>query len=336
MNHAAADSPVPATPAGQRPATRLAPSPTGALHLGNARTFLVTWAIARARSWRLVLRIEDLDTPRVRPGASEAIGATLSRLGMDWDGPPLVQTEDLEPYRAAMRSLASRGLVYPCALSRAEVEAAASAPQEGSHEVVYPASLRPALGPVDFDAFEPGATNWRFATPAGDRAVVEFVDDFAGPRRVDAAATIGDFIVWTKRDQPSYQLAVVVDDHRQRVTDVIRGDDLIESAARQLLLYRALGLAPEPRHVHLPLVVGADGRRLAKRHGDTRVDRYLDAGVPPEAIVGLIARWSGVPTGPDGMMSASELKDRLDPASIPPNPVVFTPENDAWLLGRAG
>jgi glutamyl-tRNA synthetase len=263
---------------------------------------------------------------------------------MDWDvtppgvtpASPMVQSDDLEPYRAAMRSLASRGLVYPCALSRADVEAAASAPQEGAHEVVYPASLRPALGPLAFDAFAPGATNWRFATPTGPAGVVEFVDDFAGPRRVDAAATIGDFIVWTKRDQPSYQLAVVVDDHRQRVTDVIRGDDLIESAARQLLLYRALGMAPEPRHMHLPLVVGPDGRRLAKRHGDTRVDRYLDAGVPAEAIVGLIARWCGVGTDADGTLAAAEFKRRLDPASIPHTPVTCTPEDDAWLLGHAG
>ncbi len=326
--------------AGPRPrrATRLAPSPTGALHLGNARTFLITWAIARARSWRVALRIEDLDTPRVKAGAAGAIARTLDRLGMDWDvgseggsaPSPLVQSEDLEPYRAAMRALAARGLVYPCALSRAEVEAAASAPQEGSHEVVFPASLRPAPGPLDFDDFEPGSTNWRFATPPG---LVSFTDAFAGPQRIDPATTIGDFIVWTKRGEPSYQLAVVVDDHRQRITDVIRGDDLVESAARQLLLYRALELAPEPAHMHLPLVVGADGRRLAKRHGDTRVDRYFDAGVPADAIVGLISRWSGVPVGRGGLMTAEEFKARLDPASIPRDPVVFTPEDDAWLLG---
>lgn len=329
-----------ATDAGARASrvTRLAPSPTGALHLGNARTFLLTWAIARARGWRIVLRIEDLDTPRVKAGAAGAIERTLRRLGMDWDGPPMVQSDDLEPYRAAMRSLAARGLVYPCALSRAEVEAAASAPQEGSHEVVFPASLRPPLKPVDFDAFDGADTNWRFATPPGP---VTFTDDFAGPRTIEPAATIGDFIVWTKRNQPSYQLAVVVDDHRQGVTDVIRGDDLIESAARQLQLYRALGLPPsaEPRYMHLPLVIGTDGRRLAKRHGDTRVDRYLDApggGVPAEAIIGLIARWSGVPTGADGRMSADEFKRRVDPASIPGDPVVFTPEDDAWLFGSAG
>ncbi len=321
-----------------RRTTRLAPSPTGALHLGNARTFLITWALARSRDWRVVLRIEDLDTPRVKAGAAGAIARTLERLGMDWDGPPMVQSDDLEPYRHAMRKLARLGLVYPCALSRAEIEAAASAPQEGSHEVVYPASLRPELRPLDFDAFgvgglgEAGATNWRFATPPG---VVEFTDAFAGPQRIDPAKNIGDFIVWTKRDQPSYQLAVVVDDHRQGITDVVRGDDLLESAARQILLFRALGLAPEPAWMHLPLVIGSDGRRLAKRHGDTRVDRYLDAGVPVEAIVGLIARWSGVATAKDGLLTPEEFRRRLDPASIPRDPVVFTPEDDAWLVGSS-
>jgi glutamyl-tRNA synthetase len=320
--------------------TRLAPSPTGALHLGNARTFLVTWALARQRGLRVVMRIEDLDSPRVKPGAVESILGTFRWLGMDWDNPePLVQSRDLEPYRAAIRILAARGLVYPCSLTRTEIEAAASAPQEGSHETSYPRHLRPALKSLDFDGVDrgtgPEGTNWRFAVP--DRPV-PFDDDFAGPQSPDISRIVGDFVVWTRRGQPAYQLAVVVDDHRQGVTSVIRGDDLLDSAARQLLLYRALGLAPEPRHMHLPLVLGRDGKRLAKRHGDTRVEHYRSLGVPPGAVVGLVAGWCGCTEEGSGRreMSTAEFVRALDSSSIPRTPVVFGPEDDQWLLAQAG
>ena len=366
--------------------TRLAPSPTGALHLGNARTFLITWAMARQRGWRIILRIEDLDTPRVKAGAMESLIGTLAWLGMDWDPPivgprenPLVQSRDLEPYRAAIRSLAERGLAYPCELTRAQIEQAASAPQEGSHEVAFPSTLRPdfAGAPMAFDFVQRDAlggkgegANWRFLCPSG---AVEFDDRFAGPSAYNPSESVGDFILWTKRDQPSYQLAVVVDDCRQGVNRVVRGDDLRESAARQMLLYRALGYEGEergrlyaerggtqeglhaerggiqerlhaeregtqiqiPEYWHLPLVIGADGRRLAKRHGDTRVEMYRERGVPREAIVGLIASWSipGVDRTP---MSPDEFRARFDPATMPRIPIVFTPEDDAWLLSRSG
>jgi glutamyl-tRNA synthetase len=354
--------------------TRLAPSPTGALHLGNARTFLVTWAIARRLGWRIVLRIEDLDTPRVKSGAAEAMIDTLRWLGIDWDPCPvacraghsdgvLVQSRDLAPYRAAMTVLARSGRAYPCALSRAEIESAASAPQEGSHEVPFPSTLRPpsAGAPLEFDSLdhvsspspgEPASSsdpNWRFITPPG---VVEFDDQIAragqhgvpARQRFDASAIVGDFVLWTKRAQPSYQLAVVVDDHRQGVTDVIRGDDLLDSAARQLLLYRALGYAPEPRYWHLPLVIGTDGRRLAKRHGDTRVETYRALGVPPEALIGLVARWTGIVVGNQNRcegssirtpMSADAFSAALDLATIPRGPVTFIQEDDQWLRSQA-
>ena len=314
--------------------TRLAPSPTGALHLGNARTFLITWALARRLGWRIILRIEDLDTPRVKPGAAAGLIDTLRWLGIDWDDPPpgappdnpLVQSNDLEPYRAAMRSLASRALVYPSALTRAQVEAAASAPQEGAHDTPFPAHLRPPLAPLPFDAAAE-TTNWRFAVP--DEPVA-FTDAFAGPQSITVAATVGDFVVWTKRAQPAYQLAVVVDDHRQRVTQVVRGDDLLDSAARQLLLYRALGLTPEPAYTHLPLVRGEDGRRLAKRHGDTRIDHYRALGVPAEAVIGLIAHWS-IPGAPREPMSAAAFSESFQLSRMPPEPVTFHPEDDQWL-----
>lgn len=310
-----------------RQTTRLAPSPTGALHLGNARTFLINWAIARRLGWRTLLRIEDLDTPRVKPGAIGATIEILRWLGMDWDQGPIVQSADLDPYRDAMATLAARGLAYPSALTRAQIDAVASAPQEGAHETPFPASLRPTMVPRRFD--DPG-TNWRFATPAGP---VAFRDEFAGPQSIDASATAGDFVVWTKRGQPSYQFAVVVDDHRQGVTRIVRGDDLLDSAARQLLLYRALGCTPEPVYTHLPLVRGADGRRLAKRHGDTRLETYRAAGVPPERVIGLVAAWSGFGPG-RRPMSAAEFRAGLDLSRVPHKDVVFTPEDHAWLSER--
>lgn len=310
--------------------TRLAPSPTGALHLGNARTFLVNWAIARARGWRMVLRVEDLDGPRVKPGVVDLTIDLLRWLGVDWDVGPIIQSSDLAPYDDAMRRLAAAGLVYPCDLTRAQIEAAASAPQEGAHDVPFPSSLRPSSIPR---VFEDAAPSWRLVVPDHQ---VTFDDAFAGPQVHRPARTVGDFVVWTRRQpglpgQPAYQLAVVVDDHRQGVSEVIRGDDLLDSAARQLLLYRALGLAPEPRHTHLPLVRGEDGRRLAKRHGDTRLDRYRAAGVPAERVIGLVAWWSGVP-GPLRAMTAADLLAALDLRTMPPDPVTFGEREDRWLL----
>lgn len=306
--------------------TRLAPSPTGALHLGNARTFLVNWAIARARGWRILLRIEDLDTPRNKPGAVEQAIDLLTWLGIDWDIGPVIQSADMDPHRAAMARLASLGLAYPCALTRSQIEAAASAPQEGAHEVRFPPELRPPIEPRTFDNER---TNWRFVTP--DHAV-RFDDEFAGPREYRPFDTIGDFVIWTARGQPAYQLAVVVDDARQGVTHVVRGDDLLESTARQILLYQSLALCPPPRYCHLPLVVGPDGRRLAKRHGDTRLDRYRAAGVPRERIVGLCAHWCGM-TAARRHMPTDEFRRRLDLGTIPKVPIVFTQEDEAWLLG---
>ncbi|MEZ6234459.1 MAG: glutamate--tRNA ligase family protein [Phycisphaerales bacterium] len=349
--------------------TRLAPSPTGSLHLGNARTFLVNWAMARRRGWRIVLRIEDLDSPRVKAGTDREAMDLLAWLGIGWDEGPTYQSVDLEPYRKAMRALARAGLVYPSGLTRTEIEAAiaeraravplvapealdphtsdsaeaaardgdadgsdaASAPQEGSHEVVFPAWLRPtAIGPC---AFDDEGTNWRLVADSGP---IGFVDAFAGRRLIDVGQTIGDFVVWTKRGVPAYQLAVVVDDARQGVTRVVRGDDLLDSTARQILVARALGLAHAPTHTHLPLVRGPDGRRLAKRHGDTRLTSYRAAGVPAERIIGLLAAWSGIgerriPTP----MTAGEFLDRFDLSRMPAEPVVMAPEDDAWLRCEA-
>jgi glutamyl-tRNA synthetase len=349
-------SPVPHTTAEPCGVTRLAPSPTGALHLGNARTFLLNWGIARKMGWRIVLRIEDLDGLRIKPGAAAQIIQTLRWLGMDWDEGPYVQSDDLSAYIDAMRALGRAGLAFPSRLTRSdllryaegrheeraqvpadeEAGEGASAPQAGARETRFPPELRPPPGPYEFDPNFDGV--WRFRTPEGPAGTVEFVDVFAGPQRICAASSVGDFILWTRLHTPAYQLGVVVDDHRQGVNRIIRGDDLLDSAARQRLLARALGLTPEPVYAHLPLVVGPDGRRLAKRHGDTRIESYRERGVRPEAIVGLVMWWSGL-IDERRPMSVAALVDRIDPddgawglGRMKRSPVVFAQEDERWLL----
>jgi glutamyl-tRNA synthetase len=163
---------------------------------------------------------------------------------------------------------------------------------------------------------------------------VTIEDAFAGRTTLNPAEEAGDFVVWTKRGTPAYQLAVVVDDARQGVTRVVRGDDLLPSAGRQVLLYRALGLGPLPVYTHLPLVLGPDGRRLAKRHGDTRLTTYQQQGVPVERILGLLAHWS-LPGQPRAPIDLAEFAVRLDLDTMPSGRARFTPEDDAWLLGRS-
>lgn len=307
--------------------TRLAPSPTGALHLGNARTFLINWALAKQRGWRIILRIEDLDTPRVKSGVADAMLRTLEALGLTWDEGPTVQSENLEPYREAMRALVLARQAYRSVETRGEIEAdrALSAPQEGVSESVFPASKRPTEFAPQFTS--DSGSNWRFATPD---QTVRFADEFAGPQQQAPSKTVGDFVIWTKRNQPSYQLAVVVDDARQGVTHVVRGNDLLDSAARQMLLMTALGISQIPVYFHLPLVRGSDGKRLAKRHGDTRLETYLNSGVRPERIIALLARWSGIDDA-GNELSAAEFTARFDLVRVPREDVVFTPQDDEWL-----
>lgn len=314
----------------RKPVTRIAPSPTGALHLGNARTFLANWALARQRGWRVLLRIEDLDGPRIKAGADHLAIDTLTWLGIDWDDGPVWQSHDLRPYTSALTRLAETGLIYPCRCTRAQLLGAAlSAPNQGDNELRYPGTCRPDReGPVAYDPDADVGTAWRLRTPDG---VIDFEDTFAGPQRHNPQQLVGDFVVATKAGLPSYQLAVVVDDARQGVTEVVRGDDLLTSTPRQMLLYDRLGLGPTPRYTHLPIVVGSDGRRLAKRHGDTRIDAYRRRGVSPERVIGLIAEWCGL--GPRRPMSSAAFVERFSIDRVPRDPIICRPEDDAWLLG---
>lgn len=319
-------------PSSRRPATtRLAPSPTGELHLGNLRTFIVNWAIAREQGQRILMRIEDLDAPRVKAECTAEILGTLEWVGIDWDLGPVYQTHDLEPYKQAMIHLAQGGWAYPSELSRSEIAAAASAPQEGGGENRFPLSLRPADAATPRQFADVG-TNWRLIVPEGETVLVD--DGFYGPTAIVPSETIGDFVIWTRRQVPSYQLAVVVDDHRQGVTHIVRGADLLDSAARQMLIYRALGAGPTPEYLHLPLVVGEDGRRLAKRHGDSRVSMYRAMGVRVEAVIGLMARWCGI-TGDRREMGIAEFRERFRLGSMSRESTMFTSEDDQWLRSCA-
>ncbi len=286
----------------------------------------MAWLSARAQGGAVRLRVEDIDSPRIKPGAADEATADLRWLGLDWDGEPVVQTDRLPHYEAALDELRRRDLVYPCTCTRSDIAAAASAPHAGD-EVTYPGTCsyrRAADAPALGAAGTPFAWRFRVAdSPA-------FADRFAGERHIDLKHTGGDFVVWKSAGTPAYQLAVVADDAAMGVTEVVRGDDLIPSTPRQLLLYRALGLAA-PQFAHVPLVVGADGRRLAKRHGDTRLAALRAAGVSPEALVGLLA-WSCGWQDEPGPVSARALLPRFRLGAIPPRPFVLTAE----LLDRIG
>ncbi len=267
---------------------RFAPSPTGRIHLGTARTALVAWLRARASGGAFVLRLEDLDRPRVVPGAAAALSADLRWLGLDWDeGPdvggrfaPYVQSERTERYRAALMTLRDRGHVYPCTCSRKEIAEIASAPHDGAGPL-YPGTCR--AGPTRPE--RPAA--FRFALDEPPR----FVDVGKGPSPPGLGA--GDFVVARADGGLSYQLAVVVDDAAMRITEVVRGDDLFDSTPQQLALYRALDLEA-PSFLHVPLVLGPDGARLAKRHGAVSIHELRERGHEPSELVGWLAHGLGL------------------------------------------
>jgi glutamyl-tRNA synthetase len=305
---------------------RLAPSPTGAQHIGNARTYLIAWLSARSRGGRIVLRIEDIDSPRIKPGAEEQAYFDLQWLGLNWDDGPIIQTKRVDYYLEAFARLQGQELVYPCTCTRGDVERAASAPHLEHEGPAYPGTC---AGRCVRDAKELADRPycWRFRVPPESPS---FIDGFRGPTHIDLHQMGGDFVVWktplpgTAGSLPAYQLAVVVDDAAQRVTEVVRGDDLLPSTPRQLLLYRALGLTP-PTFVHVPLVVGPDGRRLAKRHGDTRLSSLRDAGVRPEMLLGLLA-WSCGWIAAIEPITLRKLLPLFRLETIPREPFVLTPE----------
>ena len=374
---------------------RLAPSPTGALHLGNVRTFLIAWLRARSQGGKVLFRMEDLDHPKDKPGAAAQAVEDLVWLGFDWDG-ECVQSERKPLYRSALAFLRSRGLAYPCACTRRDVEAAQSAPHAGE-QLRYPGTCRGRFaswseacaaksaalrrprseveaetrwrsevevesGTVNFRSPPQASTStctpcWRFRVPDG--AAVRFVDSFAGPYEQDVTATLGDFPLARDEGGAGYTLACAVDDLLTGVTEVVRGDDLLPATPAQILLMRALApwtqrlgvhagdcgrigdaplpvnavrtrpaddippSIPLPSYLHVPLVVGPDGRRLAKRHGDTRVAAFREAGRRPEEILGALAATCGWAAKGE-RVTLRELIERFDLSTIPHEPAVMT------------
>jgi glutamyl/glutaminyl-tRNA synthetase len=264
---------------------RLAPSPTGLLHLGHAHTFWMAAQRAAEHRGQLIFRNEDLDSQRCRPEFVQAMLEDLRWLGIDWiEGPdrggpcgPYVQSHRREFYLHAWNTLRDRGMIYPCTCSRKDVAQAAAAPNDSDDEPVYPGTCRSkTCGPSD-----PAGANWRFRVPDGEE--VCFTDLHLGPQCMIAGRDFGDFIVWRRDDVPAYQLAVVVDDAAMRITEVVRGADLLKSTTRQILLFRALEL-PNPNYYHCDLIRDEAGVRLAKRHDALSIRKLRDLGRTPEQV----------------------------------------------------
>ena len=272
---------------------RLAPSPTGYLHLGHARTFWIAAERARAAGGLLILRNDDLDPARCRPEFAAAMLVDLRWLGLDWvEGPdiggphaPYDQSRRRHLYRAGLENLHARGLIFPCRRSRRDVADAAGAPHEGGEDAragLSGRSFRPPEGARPPPLGEKITVNWRLRVPDG--LEIGFEDGGYGHQSARTERDFGDFLVWRKDDCPSYQLACVVDDAEMGITEVVRGADLIKSTFRQLLLYRALELSP-PRFHHCPLVSDASGERLAKRHHALSLRALRALGWTPARVI---------------------------------------------------
>lgn len=311
---------------------RFAPSPTGALHLGNARTALLAWLQARAAGGAFVMRVEDLDFGRVRPGIMQTQLDELRWLGLDWDegpdagGPhaPYVQSARGDHYDAALRSLAARGVLFACACSRRDIAAASSAPHAGEEGPRYPGTCRGhAVTPEAPSLLAHGRSQvaLRMRVEPGD---VCFDDLLQGRCCFSPTEETGDFVVRRKDGAAAYQLAVVVDDAAMEITHVVRGADLLSSTARQLLLYRALG-RPAPAFLHVPLMLGEDGERLAKRHGSVSLGELRAGGIAPERVTGWLAATCGL-AGPGETVSARELISRFAVERLSRAPTTVTAE----------
>jgi glutamyl-tRNA synthetase len=291
---------------------RFAPSPTGPLHLGSLRTALVAWLFARSQSARFRLRVEDLDPERSRREFETAQLEELTALGIDWDGPVVRQSERLPDYERAISALQEQGRLYPCFCTRAEIREAASAPHGELPEGAYPGTCRHLTAA---ERRRHVAAGRRFALRLrADGEVIEFEDRLAGQCR----GAVDDFVIRRADGVPAYQLAVVIDDAAQQVGEVVRGADLLDSVPRQILLARLLGL-PVPRHAHVPLVLGPDGARLAKRHGAVTL---ADRDEPPSETLGLLARTLGFARGRD-VRTAADLLPGFRADQVPREPVTI-------------
>ena len=306
---------------------RFAPSPTGPLHIGNLRTALLAWLFARSVRARFLVRVEDLDRSRVRPGVEEAQLADLRAIGLDWDGPVVRQSERLPLYEEAIAHLDSDGHLYPCYCTRAEIRASASAPHGIPAADRYPGTCRKLTATERIEreaAGRPPALRVR-----AESARVAFEDRLLGRCEEE----VDDFLVRRNDGAPAYQLAVTVDDAAQEIGEVVRGADLVDSTPRQLLLAHLLGLPAVPRYAHVPLVLGPDGRRLAKRHGAVTLADREALGERPWEILGWMARSLGLSELGEAPTPA-DLLARFAPDHLMLEPTIWTPEQTRTMPPR--
>ena len=290
-------------------AGRFAPSPTGSLHLGNLRTALTAWLFARSAGARFLMRVEDLDSGRARPRFEHEQLEDLDAIGLDWDGPVVRQSERRDRYQRAIEALAARDLLYGCFCSRAEIREAASAPHGPLPEGAYPGTCR-ELGAAELRTRRASGRPPALRVRAG-AARIDFEDRLLGPH----SGIVDDFVVRRGDGMPAYNLAVVVDDGEQGVTEVVRGADLLETTPRQLLLGRLLGLE-RPVYAHVPLVLAPDGSRLAKRHGAVTL---RDRPEGPAGVLSALAATLGLADAGEPVTPALLLA-RFDPVRLPLEP----------------
>ena len=310
---------------------RFAPSPTGRLHLGNAWAAVLGWLWARSQGGEFLLRVEDLDTARSRPELTDALLADLAWLGLGFDGDLIFQSRRLALYHAAFERLRATGRVYPCFCTRSEIARAASAPHGPADDGPrYPGTCLALSSEQRAERIRTRPPAWRFRPREGPTEVHDLLH---GTFAQDVARDVGDFVVLRNDGVPSYQLAVVVDDAAAGITHVLRGDDLLGSTPRQIQLCEALGL-PVPHYAHVPLLLGPDGKRLAKRAGTPSLADLRERGVPPERLVGLLAGWAGLGDGdPVGL---HDLIRRFALERLPRTPIDVDPGQVTALLFRPG
>jgi len=309
---------------------RFAPSPTGMLHVGGARTALFNWLWARHNGGELVLRIEDTDEERSTEAMIEDILEGLAWLGIDWDEGPYFQSERADRHRAAVHDILELGKAYPCFCTPEELAADREAAKRRKEAYVYPGRCR-RLSPEEAvrrrDAGEPHTI--RFAVPGGTTVW----DDAVHGRTAFENETIGDFIVLRTDGAPVYNLAVTVDDLDMAITHVIRGDDHVSNTPKQILLYRALGVDP-PAFAHVPLILGEDKRKLSKRHGAVSVTAYREEGYLPEAFVNFLALLGWSPGDDREVMSRGELVEAFTLERITGKSAIFDTQKLEWLNGQ--